>query len=58
MIKSLLIIALIFAIGLVGLSINVSAEERMIPSWIKNNAAWWTKSEDNSIGLANSSINF
>jgi len=45
MIKSLLIIASIFAIGLVGLSINVSAEERMIPSWIKNNAGWWAEGQ-------------
>jgi len=40
-IKSLLVITSIFAIGLVLLSINVSAEERIIPSWIKNNAGWW-----------------
>jgi len=36
-----LIITLIFAIGLIGLSIDVSAEEIVIHSWIKTIAGWW-----------------
>ena len=48
--KSVIIIAIavIFVTGL-GLSINVSAEENEIPSWIKKSAEWWI---DGSIGDA------
>jgi hypothetical protein len=43
------IIAVIFVTGIV-LSINVSAEENLIPSWVKNNAGWWADDtiDDNS----------
>ena len=43
------IIAVIFLTGIV-LSINVSAEENLIPSWVKNNAGWWADGtiDDNS----------
>ena len=43
------IIAVIFVTGIV-LSINVSAEENLIPSWVKNNAGWWADGtiDDNS----------
>ena len=33
-------IAIVFGIG-IGLSLNVSAEEGLIPSWIKNTASFW-----------------
>ena len=33
-------IAIVFGIG-IGLSLNVSAEEGLIPSWIKNTAGFW-----------------
>ena len=47
-------------IGLgIGLSINASAEENLIPSWIKNTAGWWasgsigdTESEVLGIGIS------
>lgn len=37
-------IAVVFGIG-VGLSINVSADEGLIPSWIKNTAGWWSENQ-------------
>lgn len=38
----LLLTSIMVVIGLgIGLSINVSAEENLIPSWIKNTAGWW-----------------
>jgi hypothetical protein len=36
----LIAIAVIFVTGII-LSINVSAEENLIPSWVKSNAGWW-----------------
>jgi len=33
-------VAIVFGIG-IGLSLNVSAEEGLIPSWIKNTAGFW-----------------
>ena len=40
--KPVIIIAIAVVFGIViGLSLNVSAEEGLIPSWIKNNAKWW-----------------
>ena len=39
-------IAVVFGLG-VGLSINVSAEEGLIPSWIKTTAGFWV---DGQIG--------
>jgi len=33
-------IVIVFGIG-IGLSLNVSAEEGLIPSWIKNTAGFW-----------------
>ena len=38
----LIAIAVIFVTGII-LSINVSAEENLIPSWVKNNAGWWAE---------------
>lgn len=35
-------IAVIFTVG-IGLSINVSAEEKLVPSWIKNTVEWWAE---------------
>jgi len=41
-IQYIIVISLIFTIGLVaGFSINVSGEETVIPSWIKNTAGFW-----------------
>jgi hypothetical protein len=38
----LLLTSIMVVIGLgIGLSINASAEENLIPSWIKNTAGWW-----------------
>lgn len=46
--KIYLIIALVFTVGLgLGLSVNVSGEEALIPSWIKNTAKFWV---DGQIG--------
>jgi len=44
--KPILIIAIavIFTIG-IGLSINVSAEEKLVPAWIKNTAEWWVNGD-------------
>jgi hypothetical protein len=44
LLKSLFLIAIavIFVTGII-LSINVSAEENLIPSWVKNNAGWWAE---------------
>jgi len=35
---------LLFGIGL-GLLVTASAEEGIIPSWIKNTAGWWSEGE-------------
>ena len=46
--KIYLIIALVFTVGLgLGLSVNVSGEEALIPSWIKTTAGFWV---DGQIG--------
>lgn len=46
--KIYLIIALVFTVGLwLGFSVNVSGEEALIPSWIKNTAGFWV---DGKIG--------
>ena len=37
-------LAVIFTIG-IGLSINVSAEEKLVPAWIKNTAEWWVNGD-------------
>jgi len=45
-------IAVVFGIG-IGLSLDVSAEEGLIPSWIKNTALWWGQgniSDDDFLG--------
>jgi len=45
--KICLVIALVFVVGLgIGFSVNVSGEEALIPSWIKNTAGFWA---DNKI---------
>ncbi len=37
---------LVLSLGIItGLSINVSAQEYNIPSWIKNNAKWWSQGQ-------------
>ena len=36
----IIVIAIIFVTG-IGLSINVSAEENLVPSWIKNTVVFW-----------------
>ena len=41
-----IVIASVLLIGLgIGLSINVSAEEGLIPSWIKNTAGFWVDNQ-------------
>ena len=46
--KIYLIIALVFTAGIgLGLSVNVSGEEAIIPSWIKTTAKFWV---DGQIG--------
>lgn len=37
-------IAVIFTVG-IGLSINVAAEEKLVPAWIKNTAEWWVNGD-------------
>ena len=37
-------IAVVCSVG-IGLSINVSAEEKLVPSWIKNTAEWWANGD-------------
>jgi len=47
-VKPVIIIAIAVVFGIViGLSLNVSAEEGLIPSWIKNTAGYWV---DGQIG--------
>ncbi|MGI0063418.1 MAG: hypothetical protein ACREAL_00900 [Nitrosopumilaceae archaeon] len=44
--KIYLVIALVFAVGLgIGFSVNVSGEEALIPSWIKNTAGFWVNDQ-------------
>ena len=42
--KPVIVISLILVAGVgIGLSINASAEEGLIPDWIKNTAGWWSE---------------
>lgn len=52
--KSVFIIAVavIFTVG-IGLSINVSAEEKLVPAWIKNTVSFWVDGQVNDIEFLN-----
>ncbi len=41
--KKISIIFKISIIGFLGFSITASAEDSVIPDWIKNNAKWWSE---------------
>jgi hypothetical protein len=40
----IIVIAIVFVIGM-GLSINVSAESNLVPSWIRNSVSFWIQGE-------------